>query len=54
MFLERMLQHTGGADSVLTYLRLLATAYGKTMQLVPSTRTRILHDTQSLLTGEAR
>ncbi|ELR13552.1 exocyst complex component 5, putative [Acanthamoeba castellanii str. Neff] len=34
MFLERMLQHTGAADSVLTYLRLMATAYGKTIQLV--------------------
>ncbi len=39
MFLERMLQHTGAADSVSTYLRLMATAYGKTIQLVRTART---------------
>ncbi len=34
-----MLQHTGAADSVSTYLRLMATAYGKTIQLVRTART---------------
>jgi hypothetical protein len=40
MYLERMLQHSGTADSVYIYLKLLATAFGKTNQLVLATRAR--------------